>query len=399
MQGMPCLRTNHKKPSRVAIILNAVLLCGLALAGQSDADETQKSTSSGLPDGAAAAANDDGDRSSEGLTDAQLQLAIARLISPRFEERQQATIVLKSVRAGQIPLLVVAVAEHAEAEVTRVVFELLTDLYIGEDPALATAAGEVLETSISSDRWIIAESAGEILDRHWKRRSDLAMTELRRMGASFNATEISGILQPQIRPNNFLPGQGLIGNGYDNLQISLNKEWVGGERGISLLLRLADVTVRKALFGGPSATVYLIDGHPLQEPEVIRLKAVFGDRNVVIRGRVCLGIVTRQPQEDEGGCRVSDVKENSSAHSANIQPGDLITHLNGDPIRDFDMLVALLRKYDVGEKVTMSIRRGGLLRNGMDVPPGLFDNPQFRIPDDLREPKKLTIEVELKGWN
>lgn len=393
-------------PMRIAALLMSGLTAGTMFASD-DAVSPPSATVVAAPEDSVAPDNsvapvaiaNSGDQTTVGLTDAELLEAVAQLTSVQFSERQAAAARLRSVSARQIPEMVTQAREHKEAEVVRVVFEVLGDLYAGNELTLAFAAGEALETAVSSDRWMIAESAAEILDRDWQRRCDLAMTELRQLGATFNVADIGSVLQPQNVPNNFMPRPGMMGINYDNLQISLNKNWSGGERGVCLLLRLADVTVRKALFGGSTATIYLIDGHSLQEPEVVQLRSVFGDRNVVIRGRVCLGIVTRQPQEDEGGCRVSDLKENSSAHLAGILPGDLITHVNSEPVRDFDTLVALLRKYDVGDKVTMSVSRGGLYRNGRDIPPGLFDNPQFRVPDDLREPKKLKIEVELKGWN
>lgn len=55
--------------------------------------------------------------------------------------------------------------------------------------------------------------------------------------------------------------------------------------------------------------------------------------------------------------KVAHVVRNSSAEKAGIKKGDLITHMNQTPIKSWKHMVDLLRQYDVGDKITLTIKR------------------------------------------
>jgi S1-C subfamily serine protease len=60
-----------------------------------------------------------------------------------------------------------------------------------------------------------------------------------------------------------------------------------------------------------------------------------------------------------GGARVSQIQPNSPATSAGLQPGDLITAVNGKTITTTEQFIATVDGYGPGQTVTMTIQRGG----------------------------------------
>lgn len=328
------------------------------------------------------------------LTDDQVPELIDQLAATDFGVRQRAITSLQTVSSKQVTTLVTAAENRSDAEICRRLFELLENLYISDDESRVTAASEALETAAFSDRWIVAETAGDVLDRQWRRRSKLAIQELQTLGARFNSDNLEQFAPGPGGRNAFL----FQPINMAQLQINVDKSWKGGERGIQLLERLGTVVGATGPVGEVRLAIYLIDHHPLNDPEIIRLKSAFGDARVVTRGRVCLGITNNLFFGEEKGCRVGEVKENTSAHSAGIQTDDIILAVDGMEIQDFDHLVQLLRKYDVGDKVQMDVIRGDLPFRFPDAPRGINQDGPRPADDSPLRPRKMTITVELKGW-
>ena len=67
-----------------------------------------------------------------------------------------------------------------------------------------------------------------------------------------------------------------------------------------------------------------------------------------------LGIVG---QDHENGCQVQQVLPESSASDVGIQPGDVITHFDGEPVRGIQHLGQIVRLRRVGDHVTVRIVR------------------------------------------
>jgi putative serine protease PepD len=63
--------------------------------------------------------------------------------------------------------------------------------------------------------------------------------------------------------------------------------------------------------------------------------------------------------DDEAGAKVAEVTEGSTAADAGIEPGDVITAVDGQRITGADSLVATIRSYRPGDEVTVSWTRGG----------------------------------------
>ncbi len=70
-----------------------------------------------------------------------------------------------------------------------------------------------------------------------------------------------------------------------------------------------------------------------------------------------LNIVARQMGEQ--GVLVRDVVRGTPAERSGIRPGDLITHVNGKAVHDFDALVLHVGSQRAGQQVLLAVERGG----------------------------------------
>jgi S1-C subfamily serine protease len=71
-----------------------------------------------------------------------------------------------------------------------------------------------------------------------------------------------------------------------------------------------------------------------------------------------LGVATATADESVDGAQVAEVAQGSPAAKAGVEPGDVITELDGDPIGDSEDLVAAIAEYQPGEAVTLEVQRG-----------------------------------------
>ena len=73
-----------------------------------------------------------------------------------------------------------------------------------------------------------------------------------------------------------------------------------------------------------------------------------------------LGIsVQESTDSNQSGVTVGAVEQGSGAAQAGLQEGDLITAINGNAVTDYESLVGQINGKQPGEKVTVTIRRGG----------------------------------------
>ena len=307
------------------------------------------------------------------LTNEQVANAIEQLRSPEFPLRQKSMDLLKSVSAEQIPLLAGAVQNHADNEVVRRCIELLERRYAtgDRDSIVVHQASETLEAASKSDRWFIAEAARDALERHWKRRVEIAMLELQKLGAPMSPTDPSKLWAGSNNYNGPLNRQDPTSD--DHLKIFVDEYWKTGPRGFELLQRLSSLISHDFMMGGSRVSMYVIDGHPLEHEQIAELKAIFGDIRVSERGRVCLGISHQPLNNDRGGVEVNNVQDGSSAAKANIQQADVLLKFDGKPLKDFDELIGVLKAYRPNDEVTFEVIRYG-----------------------VRKP--FEVKVKLQGW-
>ena len=332
------------------------------------------------------------------LAEAEVDRLITELASPDFAIRQAAIRSLQRVSESQISMIATAAQNSQQLEVAQRIVQLLEQFYQGDDQHKVVAASEALETAAISDRWALAEAASDVLDRHWIRRFELTQRELRSYGIFFNRFNLQSLAPGRFGRANFIfPGQLLDSS---MLQINLDSGWKGGERGMQLLARLATLAGPSGQVGAARVGVYLIDGHTVSEQDISQLKILFGDSRVVSRGKVCLGITNDPTSSDTTGCRVADVKPGTSAHKGGIRSEDLIVAVDDQRIRDFDHLVDMLKKFEIGDVVKMEVLRGGSIYQRFDVPRQPLDVPPADedAPDNPYRTKRMVLDVRLLGW-
>ncbi|OHB74230.1 MAG: hypothetical protein A2Z34_00485 [Planctomycetes bacterium RBG_16_59_8] len=71
-----------------------------------------------------------------------------------------------------------------------------------------------------------------------------------------------------------------------------------------------------------------------------------------------LGVQFDQETTDIDGVRISEVTKGSAAEKAGIQGGDIVTEINEVEVREPTDLAVEIRKFNVGDKVTLKIERG-----------------------------------------
>lgn len=76
---------------------------------------------------------------------------------------------------------------------------------------------------------------------------------------------------------------------------------------------------------------------------------------VYIRNRALLGI---QGDSQPNGVRVIQAQANYGAAQAGIAVGDVVTAIDGKPVKDFDRLTAIIAQHQPGDEVDVVIQRG-----------------------------------------
>jgi serine protease Do len=71
------------------------------------------------------------------------------------------------------------------------------------------------------------------------------------------------------------------------------------------------------------------------------------------------GMLGVQLEEDAKGPRVNQVLPGTGAEKAGVQVNDIITHINGEPIKNREALVEIIRKQRSGDTVLLTVQRGG----------------------------------------
>jgi hypothetical protein len=264
-----------------------------------------------------------------------------------------------------------------DSEVARRLLEVLEVHYQQLNPRLPEVriASESLEKATSADRWFIAEAARDVLDRHWQRRTEMAVLELVDMKVALSPQDPTILWKDD--PNADRRPFGLVDpTSTQHLKIFINKDWPDNDRAFEVLKRLDSLKADSFMTQPRLITIYQIDGHPLKIEQVGILKGIFGDTQIAERSRVCLGILNEPRFGGDFGVFVGSVQRGSSADDAGIRQGDLITAMNGEKVTDFEALVTRLRNFDVGDKVLLHVE----------------------TLSPLGERSTKNIEVTLKGW-
>jgi len=317
---------------------------------------------------------------------------LQQLTAPEFTTRQQAATQLRQFAdsADGLKQLGDALAASPAPEIARRILDILEHQFSNADissPATFTTA-EILEQAALAERWDIAETARQTLDRLWTTRVNVAVVELVRLKAPLRPQD-PRLLWQELAPD-AVPGFQLNPSSNSLLRIFIDQSWPQTPRAMALLQRLA------ALGKTGRVSIYSIQGHPLTPEQLASIKAIFGDTRVQDRGPVCLGIL-QEPAlglGNDSGVLIGQVEKGSSADNAGLTGGDLITKMNDENLTDFDDLVTRLKQHQVGDKIRLEViksRQSDMRRRIFEQNPNLPAQPA--IPPVPRE-----VVVTLQGW-
>lgn len=270
---------------------------------------------------------------------------IQQLDSNRYKEREQATQQLVEAGGDALdPLLAAANGQSAEAA-DRAVWVLRK---LGNSPDREFALAALDRLVQLEDRPTVVADARKIQSRL---RLGVCQERLSKLGAHLTTTEFA------------LPDVGLV----TFVRLQLDEDWRGTLEDLQCLLTLdqchyfrlvgprVDDGVAK-LFASKDnlrlLQIYLSRVTPsvIDEIKERQPKAV-----VYIRNRALLGI---GGETHANGVRVTVAQETYGAAKAGILVNDVVTKINGKPLKDFDRLTAAISQYQPGEVVEVTILRG-----------------------------------------
>ena len=311
------------------------------------------------------------------------------LAAADFQRRASASRQLKKLTAGDIKTLAALSVEHPSAEVIIRLLAEVDDRYASNDEETVRAASAALEALSETTRLVLAEGANESLRKHWQTRIDLAIKELVNNGA-------------QVKNGSFAKqttGRWLPQNSVGTVNVFIDENWRGDADALKIFARLSALAGRIRVGGG--LVVYLLDGHPLTEPQHTQLAEHVGRERIAERSRVALGIRPHSINL-ERGVLIQTVTKGSTAAAAKLQPGDLLLGLTArlpdtpkdsvpeasENLRDFDNLVERLKEFRPGDVVYVTVIRDFRMAALQGRLPRAI-NPSYG---------EEVVEVTLKGW-
>lgn len=271
---------------------------------------------------------------------------IKQLASPKFAEREAASSHLKTSGLAGIPDLVKA-AQGSNPEVTARAIEALSYLYESADVNVSLAADRALEQLLNEG------PPGASLRTEQAFAFDLAPARRRNTIAAIQS--LGGILITKVQPDpeTRLPVQMNLDEPDSIQHAILGKEWRGDLSNTKYLERL-----RPEL-----NTVYITSDAPLKTGELELYKAALPLLRVEPRGGYLgIGGTVFDPEH----CVVDHIAPNSPAELAGLKEGDLLTHMDGLPIKGFNSLTSMLLQRKSGQTIILDVLRGSR-ENGIEI--------------------------------
>lgn len=254
---------------------------------------------------------------------------IAKLESRDFRVRQRATRDLLKIGVPAIePLHKRVYSGRLELAVRAM--SIFESAYVGKNPAAADAADLILEEIALSKRQELAEQAIAVLQRNQATRTRRAIVELVKLGGEVTK-------DTDADQNSRFAGD-------DRSYLVIDKQWTGGVDGLKYVRRLM----------GGDFQIYIIDGVPIPEKDLLELEASFELPIVARRGPAMLGISGSAARV---GCMVSSVTAGKAARRAGIREGDVILEMDGESIEDFAELVEMLRPMQPDQEIRLKVMR------------------------------------------
>ena len=110
--------------------------------------------------------------------------------------------------------------------------------------------------------------------------------------------------------------------------------------------------------------------------------------------RAWLGVYM-EGEHPNGGVIVQRVVDGSPAEKAGMRAGDVVTHVNADPVTSPMDLSSAVRRRKVDETIMIKIKRGGgekTLPVTLAANPNPFPGPQVQVFGDMQAPGEIHIE-------
>ncbi|MDX1965913.1 MAG: PDZ domain-containing protein [Planctomycetaceae bacterium] len=271
-------------------------------------------------------------------SDVAIRQWIAELESPQFSVREQASQQLRKAGAAAVPALVAA-TKSPSREVSIRATDVLTYLYRAD--TTTTAAG--IEDAIAELRTmpgIVGDLAQSSWDANAGNREERTLAQLQDLGARIQYRVEQDPLVPGIRKSGRRPIQMIV----------ISRAWTGGDEGLKLLERISDPA---------EIHVYHVNGAKVSDKA---MEGVVDLGFLVDRRGAFLGISGggRRFFGQPNVCDISGVTKGSPAEKAGLQANDIVTKFGDAEVPDFETLIDMLKKTEPGDKVTVTILRGGV---------------------------------------
>lgn len=271
---------------------------------------------------------------------------IQQLDSNRYQEREQATQTLVELGGEALdPLLAAANGDSAEAA-DRAVWVLRK---LGNSPDREFALAALDRLVQVKDRPAVVADARSIQSRL---RLGVCQERLSKLGGQLSTTEFA------------LADVGVV----TFVRIQLDENWRGSPEDLKCLLDLDQVhyfrligprvdddvvklfaskdNLRQLQIFMSRVTPAAVDVVKEQQPKAV----------VYIRNRALLGI---QGESQANGVKVLSAQDAYGAAKAGILVGDVVTEIDGKPLKDFDRLTAIISQHQPGDVVDVHILRDG----------------------------------------
>ncbi|MDX1961613.1 MAG: PDZ domain-containing protein [Pirellulales bacterium] len=274
---------------------------------------------------------------------------VAQLDADEFAAREAAMKNLQQAGADAIPVIAAAIQGNSLEQSHRCL-SLLESALVSPNPLEAATAEAALEPMTQRQTNWFAQRAGAAITKSRVLRQKQTIARLQELGAECNILSASELGEIQA------------------CEISLrHKDWKGTTEDLQLLRTIP--TLLRASFFGPVISDGDIDqlGQLKQVPRLgmygtkvtleglAKLKTQLPNTEIDRRNGAMLGI-SSDPTAT-GGCLVNTVQPNSAAMAAGIEPGDLITQIEGTKVDSFQDLTKIVSEKFPGDKIQVTFER------------------------------------------
>ncbi len=278
------------------------------------------------------------------------------LDSPVFAEREAAARALFAAQGRALAVLL-ATAKEGSLEAGVRLVDLLESIYIAadaqKDGATVDAAETALDELARSAPPPVADRAEATLEAEYDIRERRALAAIEQFHGVPDFGPIDEIRNLRMRRLNpaARPVERRTDAAIEHRELRLliiGPKWTGGDAGLKQVARLKRLKM-----------LYRIEGAPVSDAGIARLRAALPGLEIEVRGAAKLGVGSGGLfAPTERGCLIGEVNKGEAAANAGLQRGDLILEFGGQPVENFAALITLLRRYKPGDSVDVAIRRG-----------------------------------------